>query len=133
MPAYTNPKVRTVRTRFTIAQVNAGANIVDKVTGKKIRMVSAHAIAIGGSAGTVTTVDILATQATSSVKLVAFAQASLTRSTRLTAGGSGAAVLADGASFAANDTASAITIGVTGSAIDTSTHVDVEFLYTIED
>ncbi len=95
-------------------------------------MVSCKAIAIGGAAGTVTTVDILGTPATSSVKLVAFAQASLTQSTVLTAGGTGAAVLADGASHQLNDANTAITISQTGSNIDTATNVDIILDYTVE-
>lgn len=130
--SYVNPKVRNVRTRFTVAQVNAGATLVPAITGQKIRMVAAKAIAVGGAATAVTTVDILATQATASVKLAAFAQASLTQSAVLTAGGSGAAVLADGASFVANDIGTAITVGKTGSNVATATHVDVIFDYVIE-
>jgi hypothetical protein len=126
-------KVRNQRFRATIAQVNAGLTLLPKIAGKKYRLVACNAIAIGGAAGAVTTVDILGTQATSSVKLVAFAQASLTQSTVLKDGGSGAAVLADGASYAPCDTNTAITIGKTGSAVDTATHIDVSLSYTIED
>lgn len=124
--------VRMVRKRCTIAEVNAGVSLLALLTGFKVRMVTASAIAIGGTVGTLTTVDILATQGASSVKLVAFAQASLTRSTVLTAGGSGAAVLADGASFVANDVSTAITVGKTGGTGDTATHVDVLFTYVLE-
>lgn len=121
----------TVRKRFTTAQINAGATLVPALTGIKYRMVDAYAIAIGGAAGTVTTVDILATLS-SSRKLVAFAQASLTRSTVLRAGASGAAVLADGASLTANDAGTAITVGKTGSDLDTATHIDVSLTYSLE-
>jgi len=94
--------VMNVRQRFTIAEVNAGATLVAAVAGKSIRMVSCKAIAVGGAAGAVTTVDVLGTLSTGR-KLVAFAQANLTQSTVLTDGGTGAAVLADGASYTAND------------------------------
>lgn len=124
--------VHSLRQRVATADVNAGLTLLAAISGKKYRLVSAKAIAIGGNAGTVTTVDILGTQATSSVKLVAYAQASLTRSAVLTAGGSGATVLADGASFAPCDAGAAITIGKTGSALDTATAVDVVLEYTIE-
>lgn len=122
--------VRNIRTRFTIAQVNAGASILAAVAGYKYRLIDCKAIAIGGAVGTLTTVDILGTQTTSQ-KLVAFAQASLTRSAVLTAGGSGAAVLADGASFVQNDANTAITIGKTGGTGDTATHVDVILTYEL--
>jgi hypothetical protein len=122
--------VLSARVRFTIAQVNAGATLVAAITGKSIRMVSCKAIAVGGAVGAVTTVDVLGTQ-TTAVKLVAFAQASLTRSTVLTAGGTGAAVLADGASFVANDVSTGITVGKTGSDVTTATHIDVIFDYVV--
>jgi len=124
--------VVNLRMRATIAQINAGLTLVAAIPGFKLRVVNARAVAVGGNAGTVTTVDILGTQAAASVKLVAFAQASLTESTVLTAGGSGAAVLADGASFAQCDTNTAITLGKTGSAIDTATAVDISLDYVAE-
>lgn len=126
-------KVHNQRFRVTIAQVNAGLALLPAIAGKKYRMVQALAIAIGGAVGTLTTVDILGTQATASAKLVAFAQASLTRSAVLTSGGTGAAVLADGASHTPCDTNTGITIGKTGGTGDTATHVDVILSYTIED
>lgn len=123
--------VLNVRKRFTIAQVNAGAELVAAVSGKTIRMVDCKAISVGGAAGAVTTVDVTGTSTTSR-KLVAFAQASLTQSTVLTAGGSGAAVLADGASYTANDAGTAINVSKTGSSITTATHIDVIFDYVLE-
>lgn len=130
--SFTNPKVRNVRTRVTIAQVNAGLSLVPAIPGQRLRMVDCSAIAVGGAAAAVTTVDILGTQATASAKLVAYAQASLTQSAVLKAGGTGAAVLADGASYALNDVNTGITIGKTGSNITTATHVDVNLSYVIE-
>lgn len=120
----------STRVRFTIAEVNAGATLVPAITGKSIRMVGCRAIAIGGAVGAVTTVDVLGTQ-TTAVKLVAYAQASLTRSTVLNDSAAGAAVLADGASFVANDVSTGITIGKTGSNVTTATHIDVIFNYVV--
>lgn len=124
-------EVRTLRTRLTIAQVNAGATLLAALASFKYRMLSCLAIAIGGAVGAVTTVDVLGVQ-TTAVKLVAYAQASLTRSTVLTSGGAGAAVLADGASYVKNDVNTAITVGITGSDVTTATHVDFIFNYTVE-
>lgn len=124
--------VQNIRTRFTIAQINAGATLLAAIPGHKYRMVSCTAIAYGGAAGAVTTVDVLGTQSASGVKLVAYAQASLTQSTVLKDGGSGATVLADGASYAACDANTAITVGKTGSSVTTATGVDVNFTYVIE-
>jgi hypothetical protein len=122
--------VMNVRQRFTIAQVNAGATLVPAVAGKAIRMVTCKAIAVGGAAGAVTTVDVLGTSTTAR-KLVAFAQANLTQSAVLTDGGTGAAVLADGASYTANDAGTAVTVGKTGSNVTTATHIDVIFDYVL--
>jgi hypothetical protein len=124
--------VRNVRTRLTIAQVNAGATLLPAVAGYKYRLVGAEAISVGGAAGAVTTVDILGTQATSSVKLVAFAQAGLTQSAVLKAGGANAAVLADGASFAPCDSGAAVTAGKTGSSVTTATHIDFNVSFVLE-
>jgi len=120
------------RQRVTVAEINAGASLLAAITGKSYRLISCKAIAYGGAAGAVTTVDILGTQSASGVKLVAYAQAALTQSAVLTDGDSNSAVLADGASYAACDAATAITIGKTGSDVTTATGVDVILQYTIE-
>jgi hypothetical protein len=124
--------VHTRRTRFTIAQVNAGATILPAIPGFCYRLVSCKVIAVGGAVTTVTTVDILATLAATSRKLVAYSQASMTQSTQVAAGNAGGAILADGASYTANDKNTAITINITGSAITVATHVDVIIDYMIE-
>lgn len=125
--------VQTIRRRCTIAEVNAGVTLLAAVAGRKYQMVDCQAIAIGGAAAAVTTVDILATQSAASVKLAAFAQASLTQSTVLRPGIAGTAVLADGASFVPNDVNTAITIGKTGSNVTTATHIDITFSYTLQE
>jgi len=124
--------VLNTRHRVTTAEVNAGHTLLAALAGYAYRMVGCEAIAIGGAAATVTTVDILGTSS-SSRKLVAFAQASLTQSAVLKAGGTGANVLADGASFTTNDANTAITIGKTGSDLATATHIDVILTYVIEE
>lgn len=127
-----NSATKTIRKRFTIAQVNAGATILAAISGFKFRLIDVLGIAIGGAVGTLTTVDVLGTQSASGVKLAAFAQASLTQSTVLRPGVSGTTVLADGASFVANDVNTAVTIGKTGGTGDTATHVDIILTYAVE-
>jgi len=122
----------TYRKRFTLAEVNAGAALLPALAGFKYRLIAAKAISIGGAATTGGTVDILATAAAAVRKLVAFAQASLTQSTVLTDGGAGAAVLADGASYTANDANTDVTVGKTGSSFTVATHFDVILTYVIE-
>ncbi len=123
--------VYTHRQRVTTAEINAGASLLAAVTGKSYQLLDCKAISYGGAVGATTTVDILGTQSTSSVKLVAFAQAGLTQSAVLRDGDSSSAVLADGASYIACDAASAITIAKTGSDVTTATGVDVILQYTI--
>jgi hypothetical protein len=120
------------RQRFTVAQINAGATILAAVPGYKYRLVDVALIAIGGTVGGSTTIDILATQSASSVKLLAATVAALTASTLLRAGATNAAILASGASFVQNDVNTAITIGKTGGDATTATHVDVLLSYEIE-
>ncbi len=125
--------VKQIRTRFTIAQVNAGATLLAAVAGFKYRMIDAYAIAIGGNAAAVTSVDLLATQAAASAKLVSFLVAGLTRSTLLRAGAAtNGVILADGASFIQNDVATAITILKAGADVTTATHIDIGFTYALE-
>lgn len=123
----------TVRKRCTIAEVNAGATIVPAPgAGYTLRLVDAKMIAVGGAVGGATTVDILATLATASRKLLAVAIAALTQSAVVRDGAANAAVLADGASYTANDANTAITIAKTGGAATTATHVDVVLTYVVE-
>ncbi len=124
--------VRQHRQRIILADWNAGKTILAAVAGQKYRMVSCSLIAYGGAAGALTTADILATQSAGGVKLLAGAQASLTQSTVIKDGETGGAVLADGASYIANDVATAITAGVTGSDLTTATGIDVLLSYIVE-
>lgn len=124
-------RVMTLRKRLAIASINAGATLLAAIPGVQYRLVDAFAIAVGGAVTSVTTVDILGTLTTSR-KLVAFGQAALTQSALVRAGSSGGVILADGASFTANDAGAAITANITGAAITVATNVDFTLLYTIE-
>lgn len=122
----------TVRRRCTIAEVNAGVTLLPAITGFKYRMVDASIIAVGGAAAAHTSIDILGTVSTSR-KLVAFLVAGTLQSTLLRAGAAtNGVILADGASFTANDAGTAITVGKTGADVTTATHVDISFTFTVE-
>jgi hypothetical protein len=123
---------RVLRTRFTTAQVNAGATVLTALPGLRYRVHDCAMIAIGGNAATATTIDLLGTQSASSVKLVANAVAGLTQNTLLRAGATNSTILAGGVSFALNDANTAITINKTGSDLATATHIDVLLTYDIE-
>jgi len=126
-----NYLVRSIRTRFTVAEVNAGATILAASAGQKYRMVDCTIAAQGGSAATGTAVIIVGTQ-TSAASLVSFATAQLTDDCFLRPGITGTTILANGASFIANDANTAITIAKTGSNFATVTHFDVCFSYVTE-
>lgn len=121
-----------VRKRFSIAEINAGATVLPALPGFAYRMVDAAAIAIGGNVGATTGVDLTATLTTSR-KLVAFKTAGLTQSTLLRAGtATNGVILADGASFTANDANTAITVIKDGADLTTATHVDILLTYCID-
>jgi hypothetical protein len=121
-----------LRSRLTIAQINAGATLLPAIAGYRYRLNNARMIAIGGAATGATTVDVLGTQSASSVKLMASAVAGLTQSAVLAAGAANGAVLADGASFAPCDVNTAITANKTGSNVATATHVDFLLEYALD-
>ncbi len=127
-----NPNVRNVRVRKSTAEVNAGAELLPAIAGFKYRLIDTTVIAIGGAAATLTLLTISGTQAGAAALLVTHTQASLTRSTVLKPFSSGAVVLADGASFVANDVSTPITIGKTGSDMATATHIDVILTFALE-
>lgn len=124
--------LRSLRTRVTAANVNAGATLLAAIPGYKYRVHDVALISIGGNAAGATTVDILGTLTTSQ-KILAAAVAGLTQSTVLRAGATNATVLADGASFIPMDANAAITIGKTGGSLTGSTNIDVLLTYTIEE
>jgi hypothetical protein len=121
--------MKVLRTRATVAQVNAGLTLIAAKSGVKFRVHDVALIAVGGAVTGTTTVDVIGTQAASGVKLLAAAVAGLTQNTLLRAGATNAAILAGGASFVANDTNTAITLGKTGDPAATATHVDVLLTY----
>lgn len=123
--------VQSVRTRFTIAEVNAGATLLPAIPGHKYRMINGAMIAIGGAAAAHTTIVISGTSGTAR-SLVAFAVAQTAENTLLQPGITGAAILTGGASYTANDENTAITVGKTGNNITTATHIDILFTYVIE-
>ena len=124
--------VQGQRVRSTIAEINAGKTLLAAVAGLKYRIIDWTMIAYGGAATTATAVTILGTQ-TSSVALATVAVGGLTQSTIAKPNtATHSVVLADGASFVANDEETAITIGQTGSDLAGCTGVDVILTYTLE-
>lgn len=122
-PNLSGAGVKSVITSFTIAQINAGATLLPAVVGYAPQIVRLAMISVGGAAAAATTVDVYGVQATVTVKLLAVAVAALTQSALVNAGGTNATILADAASFAVNDSGSALTVGKTGSSLTTSVSI----------
>ena len=125
----------TLRHRVATAEVNAGHVVLPAIPGFKYPIVDCKMIAITGNAATANSVDLLATQGGSAVRPVVNAiGATFNRSVVLRMGASGSAVLADGASFAAMDanTAISITKQTGGSGLGTASHIDLLLDYTVE-
>lgn len=123
---------KRLRTRLTIALVNAGATfLLPALPGVRWRLLDGAALAVGGAVTSVTTVDVIGT-ITTTRKLFAFAQANLTQSTLLRAGATGGTLLADGASFTQNDAGKGVSVNVTGAAITVATHVDFFLEYVAD-
>ena len=124
--------VRSLRVRTTTANVNAGSTLLPAIAGRRYRLVDASMISIGGNAGGATAIRITGTQSASAVQLVSNTVGSLTQSTRVLAGvTANSSILADGASFTACDTNTAITITANGT-LTGSTNIDVLLTYVIE-
>jgi hypothetical protein len=121
-----------VRSRFTIAQVEVGATVVFADRNYKIRVIDISLISIGGAVGGATDVRILATQSGASAALLIAAAAALTQNTLARAGAANMTILAAGAAFLANDLNTPITIGKTGAALTTATHIDVILTYALD-
>ncbi|MEY2668123.1 MAG: hypothetical protein RJA59_761 [Pseudomonadota bacterium] len=132
--------VRNVRVRATAAEINGagGKELLPAKAGYKYRIVDATLIAIGGNASGATSVDIVTTQGASAVRPLVVAVAALTQSARVSMGEAPAAgtsaILADGASFVANDENTGVYLAkqAAGSNLATATHVDAILTYVME-
>jgi len=104
------------RVRCTISEVNAGKEILAAVSGKKWRLVNVTIIAIGGAvtSTTATGTKLTATQSASPATLLATDKAQLTQSAVNGISGTGATVLADGASFVQADVNTAVNFAANG-------------------
>jgi len=125
-----------LRTRVTLAQMNAGLDLLAAVAGLKYRLVNYKIIAIGANAAATanaTGVAIKGVQSSSTVKLGVCVLAGLTRSTVNVATSANNTVLADGASFVACDANSKISVQADGGTdLITATAFDVIIDYAVE-
>ena len=133
------PVLFHLRTRVTVAQLNAGFTLLPAIAGKNYRIVDAAMLAVGGAGTTATSVNIIGTRAAAPVQLFVAAVARLVQSVRLvtgtpfaTAGAESLTTLADGASFTPLDANTGITVITVGSAMTVLTNLDVSLAYVIE-
>jgi len=126
--------VLNLRVRATTAEVNAGLLLLPQLAGYKYRITDLTMIAIGGNAATATSVDIVTTQGGSAARPFVAAVAALTRSAVVKPDTANMTVLADGASFIANDANTGVYVSkqAAGSNLATATHIDVNLTYVIE-
>lgn len=128
--------VQTARTRVSLAQLNAGLNLLPALPGVRWRMINAMLLAVGGAAAVGTSVNIIGTVAAAAVQLWVVTIAALTRSTPIYTGVTPAAgaqtLLADGASFTQMDVNTAVQVITVGSAMTTLTSLDVMLSYVAD-
>jgi len=129
----------TLRTRVTLAQLNAGFTLLAAIAGFSYRLIEASFLAVGGAATTGTSVNLIGTRAAAPVQLCVVAIARLVQSVLLrtgtpfaTAGAESITTLADGASFAALDVNTPITVITVGSAMTVMTNIDVVLDFAID-
>lgn len=126
-----NAPLFVYRERVAIADINAGLTLLNAVPGYKYRLSTMSLIAIGGAVTGATDVRILGTQAAASAALLVTAIAALTQNAVNYPGLANNTILAGGASFTECDVNTGITVGKTGGAAATATHVDVEMQYEL--
>ncbi len=127
------PLPYTLRTRVTLAQLNAGLTLLAALgAGFSYRLFDFALIAIGGAATTGTSVNIIGTRSAAPVQLGVVAVAALTQSALVRAGAANAVLLADGASFTALDVNTGITIITVGAAMTVLTNLDVTLTFAID-
>jgi hypothetical protein len=133
------PVAYSLRTRVTLAQLNAGFTLLAALPGFAYRMIDCMLIAIGGAATTGTSVNVIGTRAAAPVQLFVAAIAGLTQSTITragspfaTAGTASIVCLADGASFTPLDVNTPVTVITVGSAMTVMTNLDVVLTFAID-
>lgn len=132
--ALTN-NVQNKRVRVTLAQINAGFELLPAIAGYAYRLIDWSLIAIGGAAATATSVDLIGTQGGAAVRPVVTAVSALAENTVIGRGHANSVVLNAGASTKALDANTAVTIGTQSASagnLATLTHMDVNLSYALE-
>ena len=111
----------------TAAEINAASHtLVTVPAGRSFQLVDAKIMATGGSAATLTSLEL-----TGSADMVSWGQAALTQSTLLLMDNAGTTILADGASFTAQTAGTDVQLTKTGGDLTTATGVTVVVSYIL--
>ncbi len=126
---------QTKRVRVTLAQINAGFELLPALAGYAHRLIGWSLTAIGGAAATATSVDLIGTRGGVAVRPAVVAVSAMSENTRIPQSHANSVILAAGASFTPLDANTALTIGTQAASagnLATCTHVDVTLEYTTE-
>lgn len=124
--ALTHPKLRVAEGQLTTAEVNAGKVVIAPMTDRIITVVDAWLRAIGGAAGSNTSVDIVDT--TTGTIAASFEDAALTQNTVVRAGAANTAATGLGTALGEDE---GLAIANVGTAMDTATALDYCIFYTV--
>lgn len=123
-----SPALRVAEGQLTTAEVNAGKQVIDAVAKRAITIVDAWVRAIGGNAGSNTSVDIQDT--VTGTKVSVFTRAGLTQNAVLRAGTATTGVSNNlGVALGAGEGVKIINVG---TAMDTATALDYVILYRVD-
>ena len=124
--ALVSPQLRTYYARIAVADVNTGVLAVPRAPGRIYTVVDGWMRAIGGAAGTHTSIDV--TDDTTGTVAMSFEQAGLTQNAVLRAGATNTTCTYLNTALAQGE---GILVKNVGTAVDTATHVDVCVHYLV--
>lgn len=129
MPHATGNMVFNVRKRFTTAQVNSGAVVIEGVAGAKIRLVDL-VLATEGGAPDAEDITIESEQGSTSAVLATFAHTDLGDNDYAHLFDGETTLLNEGASLVSNDEGKDVTVESEG--VTTVDHIDIIATYVLE-
>jgi hypothetical protein len=127
--------VHNKRVRVTLAQINAGFELLAALSGYAYRLIGWNFTAIGGAAATATSIDLIGTRGAVEVRPAVVAVSALAENTRIVDSHTNSVILAAGASFTPLDANTALTICTQAASegnLATLTHLDVVLTYALE-
>jgi len=124
--ALVSPQLRTYYAQIAVADVNTGVLAVPRAPGRIYTVVDGWMRAIGGAAGSLTSIDV--TDDTTGTVALSFEAAGLAENAVLRAGATNTTVTNAGTALTQGE---GILVKNVGTAVDTATHVDVCIHYLV--